>query len=95
MSRIGNNPIAVPEGVKVNVDGSVIKVSGKNGTQSHRLPEHVKIKLSDNVINFDRIDDSPVSRSMHGTTRQIINNMILGVSDGFGEAAGEGPGGEG
>ena len=83
MSRVGNNPITVPKGVAVKVNGSVIEISGENGTHLHHLHENLKINLNDNIINFDRIDDSPVSRSMHGTTRQIINNMILGVSDGF------------
>ena len=83
MSRVGNNPITVPKGVAVKVNGSVIEMSGKNGTHLHHLHENVKINLNDDIINFDRIDDSSVSRSMHGTTRQIIKNMILGVSDGF------------
>ena len=83
MSRIGNNPIIVPEGVVVKADGNIIEISGKNGTHSHRLHENIKINMNDNVINFDRIDDSSHSRSMHGTTRQIINNMIIGVLDGF------------
>ena len=83
MSRIGNNPITVPEGVKVNVDGRNIGVSGKNGTHTHYLHKNIKIKLNGNAILFERINDSSVSRSMHGTTRQIINNMIIGVSDGF------------
>ena len=83
MSRIGNNPIIIPEGVKVNIDNSIIEVSGKNGTQKHDLHKNIKINLNDNVITFDRISDSSVSRSMHGTTRQIINNMVIGVSNGF------------
>ena len=83
MSRIGNNPIIVPDGVKVNIDGGIIAISGKNGTQSYHLHENIKIDLNDNVINIGRIDDSSVSRSMHGTTRQLINNMIIGVTDGF------------
>jgi len=83
MSRIGNNPINVPEGVVVKVDGSNIEISGKNGTHSHHLHANIRVNLNDNILNFDRIDDSSVSRSMHGTARQIINNMIIGVSDGF------------
>ena len=83
MSRIGNNPITIPEGVVLKVDGGTIEVSGKNGAHSYRLHENIKIKINDDVINFDRIDDSSVSRSMHGTTRQIIYNMIIGVSEGF------------
>ena len=83
MSRVGNNPITVPEGVKVNVDGRNIEVSGKNGAHTHYLHKNIKIKLNKNVITFERMNDSSVSRSMHGTTRQIINNMVIGVSDGF------------
>tara|TARA_B100001564_G_scaffold348835_1_gene351238 strand:+ start:1806 stop:2342 length:537 start_codon:yes stop_codon:yes gene_type:complete len=83
MSRIGNNPITVPQGVSIKVDGSNVEISGKNGTHLHRLHENVKINLNNNIINFDRKDDSSISRSMHGTSRQIINNMIIGVSDGF------------
>ena len=83
MSRIGNNPITIPNGVKVNVDGRTIGVSGKNGTHTHYLHKDIKVKLNENVIFFERINDNPVSRSMHGTTRQIINNMVIGVSDGF------------
>ena len=83
MSRIGNNPITVPEGVKVSIEDNVIAISGKNGTHSYRIHENIKINLNDNIINLDRVDDSSISRSMHGTTRQIINNMVIGVSDGF------------
>ena len=83
MSRIGNNPIAVPEGVKVNLDGRIIEVSGKNGTHKHYIHKNIKINLNEDVIILERINDSSVSRSMHGTTRQIINNMIIGVSNGF------------
>ena len=83
MSRVGNNPITIPEGVDVNVDGRTIVVSGKNGTHTHYLHKNIKIKLNENVIYFERINDSSVSKSMHGTTRQIINNMILGVYVGF------------
>ena len=83
MSRVGNNPITVPKGVLVKIDGDIIQISGKNGSHSHRLHENIKINLNDNVIKFDRTGENPISRSMHGTTRQIINNMIIGVSDGF------------
>ena len=83
MSRIGNNPIIVPEEVKVNVDGRTIEVSGKNGIHTHYLHKNIKINLNGNVIIFERINDSSVSKAMHGTTRQIIYNMIIGVSEGF------------
>ena len=83
MSRVGNNPITVPENVSIKINGGVIEVSGNNGTHTHTLHENIKANFKENVINFDRIDNSSVSRSMHGTTRQIVSNMIVGVSDGF------------
>ena len=83
MSRIGNNIITVPEGVKVKVNGNNIEISGKNGTHQHLIHENIRVDVIDSVISFKRIDNSSVSRSMHGTSRQIVNNMIIGVSDGF------------
>ena len=83
MSRIGNNPISIPDGVSLKVNNNDIEVSGKNGVQSHQLHENIKINVSDNVVTFERVDNTALSRSMHGTTRQIINNMIIGVSEGF------------
>ena len=83
MSRIGNNPITVPEGVKVNIDGRMVEVSGKNGTHTHHLHKNIKINLNEDVNIFERINDSSVSKTMHGTTRQINHNMVNGVSDGF------------
>ena len=83
MSRVGNNPITVPEGVSVKVNDDIIEVSGKNGTDTHLIHENIKINFKDNVISLERIDNSSVSRSMHGTTRQIISNMIIGITDGF------------
>ena len=83
MSRIGNNPITVPDGVSININGNSIEVSGQNGTHLHSFHNSIKVDLNDNLIILKRIDDSAVSRSMHGTTRQIINNMIIGVSSGF------------
>ena len=83
MSRVGSNPITVPEGVRVNINGPIIEISGKNGTHTHHLHKNIKVNLNENSIIFERINDSSVSKSMHGTTRQIINNMVIGVSDGF------------
>jgi len=83
MSRMGNNPIVVPEGVSININKNTIEVSGKNGKHSHDVHSNVKASLKDGVISFTRTDDSSLSRSVHGTTRQIINNMVIGVSEGF------------
>ena len=83
MSRIGNNPISISNDVSVKIDGKNLEVSGKNWSQSFLVHDNIKIDLKDDVLNFSRVDDSAVSRSMHGTTRQIVNNMIIGVTEGF------------
>ena len=84
MSRIGKNPIPIPEGVKIELNDNLVKVVGARG--QHSWPIHANIKAEikdDDTIIIDRIDDSSLSRSLHGTTRQIVNNMVIGVSDGF------------
>ncbi len=83
MSRIGKNPIFIPEEVKVELDGSLIKISGSKGTQSWSVHENIKAEFKDNTIIVGRVDDTSLSRSLHGTTRQILNNMVIGVSEGF------------
>ena len=83
MSRIGNNPIPFTNDVKIKVVGKNLEVSGKKGSQSFIVHNNIDIELKDNVLTFNRVDNSAVSRSMHGTTRQIVNNMIIGVSEGF------------
>ena len=83
MSRVGNNPITVPSGVNVTIDDNTIKVSGANGSQLHQIDENIKVMQKDNSIFFNRTNNDPFSRSMHGTTRQIVSNMVIGVSAGF------------
>ena len=83
MSRIGNNPIAIPEGVTVDLSNEVVAVSGSRGSLSWSVHPNIKTTIKDKMILFERIDESALSRSLHGTTRQIVNNMILGVSAGF------------
>ena len=83
MSRIGKNPILIPEGVKIELDDNLIKVSGDKGQQSWSIHPNISALVKDNTIKVDRIDNSSFSRSLHGTTRQILNNMVIGVSDGF------------
>ena len=83
MSRIGNNPIVIPEGVKVQLSDNIVKVSGQKGSLSWSVHPNIKAMVKGNNILFERTDDSALSRSLHGTTRQIVNNMIIGVSDGF------------
>ena len=83
MSRVGNAPIIINDGVNVTISGNLLEVSGKNGIQSHQVHDNIEVDLKDNVLTFSRVDDSALSRSMHGTTRQIVNNMIIGLSRGF------------
>ena len=83
MSRVGKNPIVIPEGVKIDLNDNLIKVSGAKGMQSWSIHANIKAELKDNTIIIERIDNTSLSRSLHGTTRQIVNNMVIGVADGF------------
>ena len=83
MSRIGNNPISIDDNVTIKVDGKNLEVSGQKGSHSFLVHENIEVDVKDNILSFSRVDNSAVSRAMHGTTRQIINNMIIGVTDGF------------
>jgi len=83
MSRIGKLPIPVPAGVEVKIDGQNIDVKGPKGTLSHVVPAPITIVLEDNTITVTRPDDERLSRSLHGLTRTLIANNILGVTEGF------------
>ncbi|MDX1400571.1 MAG: 50S ribosomal protein L6 [Kiloniellales bacterium] len=83
MSRVGQSPIELPEGVKVDIKGSYVKVKGPKGELDHLFPAAMKITMEDGVISVKRPDDERFNRSMHGTTRSLINNMVTGVSEGF------------
>ena len=83
MSRIGNKPITIPEGVEVTLNDKNITVKGPKGTLSKEIHKNVDVKVEGNVITVSRIDDEPANRSLHGLTRSLINNMIVGVKDEF------------
>ena len=83
MSRIGKNPIEIPEGVKIELKDNLIKISGTKGQQSWSIHSNIKAEVKENSIMIDRIDNTALSRSLHGTIRQIVNNMVIGVSEGF------------
>ena len=83
MSRIGNKPITIPEGVEVTLNDKNITVKGPKGTLSKEIHKNVDVKVEGNVITVTRIDDEPANRSLHGLTRSLINNMIVGVKDEF------------
>lgn len=83
MSRIGKAPITVPSGVEVSINGRSISVKGPKGTLSHELPEPISIRQDGGELVVERPNDERRSRSLHGLTRTLVNNMVVGVSDGF------------
>ncbi|MDH5639465.1 MAG: 50S ribosomal protein L6 [Nitrospinota bacterium] len=83
MSRIGRQPVVIPSGVEVKVDGARISVKGKLGQLERVFDPSMKIDLDGGQVAVSRPDDSKKSRSLHGLTRSLINNMVTGVSSGF------------
>ena len=83
MSRIGRMPITVPAGVDVKIDGSVVTVKGPKGTITKEFNHTMKITQDGAVITVERPNDENVSRSLHGLTRTLIHNMIVGVTEGY------------
>lgn len=83
MSRIGRMPITVPEGVDVKLDGNVITVKGKNGTLTREIHPAMNVAVDGNVITVTRPNDEKQNRALHGLSRTLINNMIIGVTEGF------------
>ena len=84
MSRIGKLPIAVPSGVDVAIDESLVTVKGPKGTLSHTIAAQITVaKGEDGVLEVTRPDDERNSRSLHGLTRTLINNMVVGVTEGY------------
>ena len=83
MSRIGNNPIIVPDGVTIDFNNNVINVKGKLGDLSQEINPNISISISDNEIVFSRSNDQKENRSLHGLYRALVSNMIIGVNDGY------------
>lgn len=83
MSRIGKLPVAIPEKVKVSVDGQNVSIEGPKGSLKKSFDHSVKIELVENEVRVSPVDDSRHSRAMYGTVRSIINGMVIGVVDGY------------
>ena len=83
MSRIGNMPITVPAGVEVKIDGNHIAVKGPKGTLERTLPSEMDIKLEGAEVIVTRPNDLKKMKSLHGLTRTLIHNMVVGVTDGY------------
>ena len=83
MSRIGKEPIVIPENVKVNISKNKVTVTGTKGKLEHILNEGISAKIIDNNIIVSRISDEKKYKSLHGLNRSLINNMVIGLSKGY------------
>ena len=83
MSRIANNPVVVPKGVELKVDGAKVSVKGSNGELSLELNPLVTVEQEDGSLKVAAVNETKDSRAMSGTFRSLINNMVVGVSQGF------------
>ncbi|MGH3517166.1 MAG: 50S ribosomal protein L6 [Haloechinothrix sp.] len=84
MSRIGKYPVAVPSGVEVTIDGQTVTVKGPKGTLEHTVAEPITVqRAEDGSILVQRKDDERTSRALHGLTRTLVNNLVVGVTEGY------------
>ena len=83
MSRVGKSPITIPAGVEVKVENNLVTVKGPKGTLTKQMRDEITITIDNNVITFTRSSDDKDVRALHGLTRNLVNNMIIGVTDGF------------
>jgi large subunit ribosomal protein L6 len=83
MSRIGQNPINIPAGVNIDVKGTLVKVKGQKGSLEYQVHRDMNISELDGTVLVNRNSDAREQRAIHGTTRQMIHNMVVGVSEGF------------
>jgi len=83
MSRIGKSPITFPSGVEVKIDGNFIKVKGPKGELAQELDPAVGIEIDGNTLTFTRATEAPNHRAKHGLFRALVNNMVVGVSEGY------------
>ena len=83
MSRIGQNPINIPAGVNIDLKGTLVKVKGQKGSLEYQVHRDMNISERDGTVLVNRNSDTREQRAIHGTTRQMIHNMVVGVSEGF------------
>lgn len=83
MSRIGQNPINIPAGVNIDLKGTLVKVRGQKGSLEYQVHKDMNISEHDGSVLVNRNSDAREQRAIHGTTRQMIHNMVVGVSEGF------------
>ena len=83
MSRIGRLPVTIPSGVDITIDGQAVKVKGPKGELTHVVAEPITVEKGDAGLEVKRPNDERQSRALHGLTRSLINNMVLGVTEGY------------
>jgi large subunit ribosomal protein L6 len=83
MSRIGKAPITVPSGVDVTISGRTVTVKGPKGSLSRDIPGEIVVRKEESTILVERPNDERINRSLHGLSRTLVNNMVIGVTDGF------------
>ena len=83
MSRIGRLPVAIPNGVDITIDGQTVTVKGPKGELSHEVAAPITVARAEDSLEVSRPNDERESRSLHGLTRTLINNMVLGVTEGY------------
>jgi large subunit ribosomal protein L6 len=83
MSRIGRLPITVPAGVDITLDGRIITVAGPKGTLTRQLPPRMQLEREGDVLTVVRPTESKMDKSLHGLTRSLVNNMVVGVTTGY------------
>jgi large subunit ribosomal protein L6 len=83
MSRIGKAPINIPGGVEVSIVGRTVTVKGPKGTLSRDIPGDIVVRKEDNTLLVERPNDERTNRSLHGLSRTLVNNMVVGVTEGF------------
>lgn len=83
MSRIGKEPITIPSGVETKIDGQLVEVKGPKGTLNVNVPEPISVAVEDGKIVVTRPDDHRTNRSLHGLFRSLVNNLVVGVTEGY------------
>ncbi|MDK1019691.1 MAG: 50S ribosomal protein L6 [Actinomycetota bacterium] len=83
MSRIGKSPISLPDDVEVKVNGETVEVKGARGTLTQTFDSRISVSVDDGTVTVERKNDERQSRALHGLTRALINNMVIGVSQGY------------
>lgn len=83
MSRVGKNPISIPSGVDVKIQGTLVSVKGPKGKLEWNYPGEMKVSMKDNQVTVERPSDAKPHRALHGTVRSIIANMVTGASVGY------------